>query len=164
MTVENYEGWRPETPGLLGTVREALDARDVSYDVDEDPARATFRLRGRHTLYELAISVDEAQQVIVCSAAVANRVPEARRIAVCELITRINYALSIGNFEMDMRDGELLFRSGMDVEGGELTAPMVDSLVAVCFSTWERHFPVMMRVIHGGVAPEAALAEMDEGV
>ena len=38
------------------------------------------------------------------------RVPEEYRAAVCEFITRANYDLKYGNFEMDFNDGELRYK------------------------------------------------------
>ena len=38
------------------------------------------------------------------------RVSEERRAAVCEFITRANFGLKYGNFEMDFNDGELRYK------------------------------------------------------
>jgi hypothetical protein len=152
---------------LLSVVRAALAAREVEHAVteagDDSPAAVTFPLRGDHTVYEFLVSIDEPIDLVVCCARIASRVPEARRPAVCELLTRINYALRIGSFEMDLRDGELIFRTAIDVEGGTLTPKMADSLVAISISTFEHWFPTIMRVVYGGASPEAAMTEPGEG-
>jgi hypothetical protein len=41
-------------------------------------------------------------------------VPEDKRPAVCEFITRANYGLPAGNFEMDWSDGELRYKVFLD--------------------------------------------------
>ena len=41
-------------------------------------------------------------------------VPEEKRSAVAEFITRANYGLPGGNFEMDWRDGELRYKVFLD--------------------------------------------------
>lgn len=152
-----------ERTPLLTVVREALAGREVEHTVDEGedgaPASISFSLRGEHTAYDFLATVDEALDLVVCCARIPSRVPDTRRGAVCELLTRINYALRIGNFEMDLRDGELLFRTAIDVEGGTLTTAMVDSLVGTGFFTADRYFPAIMRVVYGGASPEEALAE-----
>jgi hypothetical protein len=51
------------------------------------------------------------------------KAPEAARMAVAEFITRANYGLRIGNFEMDFSDGEVRYKSSIDFEGDVLTAP-----------------------------------------
>lgn len=152
----------PHEPRLLPVVRRALAARDVEHEVEADPLYVSFRLAGEHAEYDFLIAVDEASEMVVCYARAARHVPAARRAAVCELLTRINYDLALGCFEMDLGDGELLFRTGVDAEGGALSAGMVDSLVSVAFYTFDRFHPTIMRVAYGGASPEEALAEMGE--
>lgn len=88
----------------------------------------TFPLRGEHTDYEFFVAIHQPIDLVVCCARIASRVPEARRGAVCELLTRINYALRIGNFEMGLRDGHHLVRHGRS--GDDALAQ-----VASCFAT-----------------------------
>ena len=44
-------------------------------------------------------------------------VPAERRPAVAELLTRINVGLVCGNLEMDWQDGEVRFRTGIELTG-----------------------------------------------
>lgn len=148
-------------PRLLAIARDALAARDIPYDIEGEHRYVTFRLGGEHTAYDMLISVNEPTEILVCYARVVNRVPVGRRAAACELLTRINYELGLGGFDMDMSDGELRFRTGIDVEGGALSTRMVDSLVGVCYSTFERYYPVIMRVVYGDEAPQAALRDFE---
>ena len=41
----------------------------------------------------------------------AAKAPEARRAAVAEFITRVNYGMVLGNFEMDYSDGEIRYKT-----------------------------------------------------
>ncbi len=63
-----------------------------------------------------AVTFEETEQVAIYSAIPIN-VPEERRLAAAELITRANYGLRLGNFELDFSDGELRFKTSIDVEG-----------------------------------------------
>jgi len=49
--------------------------------------------------------------------------PEDRRIAVAELLTRANYGMLIGNFELDLDDGEIRYKTSIDMEGVVPTSP-----------------------------------------
>ena len=46
--------------------------------------------------------------------------PEEMRVPMAEFLTRANYGLRIGNFEMDFEDGEVRYKSSVDFEGIEL--------------------------------------------
>lgn len=52
-------------------------------------------------------------------------VPEDRRLALAEFLTRANYGLFIGNFEMDWQDGEVRYKTSIDVAGDRLSTALV---------------------------------------
>jgi hypothetical protein len=57
------------------------------------------------------------------------KAPENKRLEAMEFITRANYGAIIGNFEMDISDGEITYKTSLDVEGAELTETLILSLV-----------------------------------
>ena len=89
------------------------------------------------------------------------RVPEAQRPMIAELLARINYGLNIGNFELDMNDGEIRYKTSIDVEGGELTSRMAETVIAINISTTDRYFPSFTDVMYAGVAPVEAVARIE---
>src|SRR5262249_17088927 len=92
-----------------------------------------------------------------------SNVPEEKRVEVAEFITRANYGLVIGNFEMDYADGEVRYKTSVDVEGGELTAKMVENVIRANVMTMDRYFPGLMGVLYGDRDPAEAIAETEEG-
>jgi len=46
----------------------------------------------------------------------------SKRGAVAEFINRANYGIIIGNFEMDFADGEIRYKTSIDVQGDKLTS------------------------------------------
>ena len=90
--------------------------------------RAT-RMQGRHCLYEVVFHPAEPH-LLLAYALVPLRVPEASRPAIAEAITRANYGLLLGNFEMDFGDGELRFKVTLDLAGVALTTPMIADVLA----------------------------------
>jgi hypothetical protein len=81
-----------------------------------------------------------------------------KRPAAAELFTRINYGLTIGTFEMDFSDGEIRYRTGIDVTGGELAPEMVMSLIAATVGTVDRYHPAIMSFLWNDMTPEDAVA------
>lgn len=90
------------------------------------------------------------------------RVPEELRAAVGEFLTRANYGLRIGNFEMDYSDGEVRYKSSIDFEGITLETALVRNVIYPAVQTMDRYLPGMMGVIYGGKTPENAIAEIEE--
>ncbi len=103
---------------------------------------------------------DEQEQFIFYSI-METKVPEDKRQAIAEFITRANYGMVIGNFEMDFSDGEVRYKTSIDVEGGELTTTMFKNLVYPNVRMMDRYLPGIMRVIYGGATPEEAIQEIE---
>ena len=103
---------------------------------------------------------EKARQVIAYSRAPFS-VPEDKRSAMAELLTRANYGLLIGNFEMDFADGELRYKTGIDVEGTTLDLALVRHLIYPNVLTMDRYLPAIVSLIYGGSTPEEAIARVE---
>jgi hypothetical protein len=57
--------------------------------------------------------------------------------------------MRIGNFELDFDDGEIRYKTSIDVEGGELSSKMIDNLLRANLSTINRYFAGLMELIYG---------------
>ena len=77
-------------------------------------------------------------------------VPEDRRLAMMELLTRANYGLVIGNFEMDPDDGELRFKTSIDFGSDRLSGALLARLVQHNLDAFEQYLPAVEAVIDGG--------------
>jgi hypothetical protein len=89
-------------------------------------------------------------------------VPEARRPAVAEFITRINFGLVSGNFEMDWADGEVRFKTGMELTGVTPTTELVAALVQPNLSAVLRYLPGLLMVIRNEADLITAREECEE--
>jgi hypothetical protein len=89
------------------------------------------------------------------------KAPEAARPAVAEFITRANYGMRIGNFEMDFSDGEVRYKSSLDFEQEVLTPRLIKNAIYPVVQTIDRYLPGLMRVIYGDQPPAEAIAEIE---
>lgn len=89
------------------------------------------------------------------------KAPESARPAVAEFITRANYGLRIGNFEMDYRDGEVRYKSSLDFEGIALSPPLIKHAAYPAVQTMDRYLPGLMAVIYGDKPADQAIAEIE---
>lgn len=80
---------------------------------------------------------------------------------VAEFITRANYGMVIGNFEMDFRDGEVRYKTSVDVEGSELTYEICRQVVVTNVMLMDRYLPGIMAVITGALTPAQAIAQIE---
>lgn len=89
------------------------------------------------------------------------KVPEERRGQVAEYITRANYGLRIGNFEMDYSDGEIRYKSSLDFEGEHLSVNWLKHAIYPAVQTIDRYMPGIMGVIYGDKSPQDAIKEVE---
>lgn len=89
-------------------------------------------------------------------------VPEEKRPAMAELLTRANYGLFIGNFELDFSDGEVRYKTSVDVEGDSLSTALVRNLVYANVLTMDRYLPAVMSVIYSDTPPAQAIAQVED--
>ena len=82
-------------------------------------------------------------------------VPEEQYRPVAEYLTRTNYGLPLGNFEIDLNDGEFNFKNSVDVNQGALTAGMVQTLIVFSLECYARYLPGIQAVIDGQDAKSA---------
>lgn len=102
----------------------------------------------------------ELEQLYIYVLAEVN-VPEDTRLAVAEFMTRANYGMRIGNFELDFGDGEVRYKSSIDFEGQELTDTLIHNAIYPAVSTMDRYFPSMLKVAFGGASPADAVDEVE---
>jgi hypothetical protein len=117
--------------------------------------------RGEHGQWMCYSQAREEQQQFVFYSVCPAAVPDARRADMAEFITRANYGLILGNFEMDFGDGELRYKTSIDVEGDELTTPLIRSLVYANVAMMDQYLPGILAVLYGGAAPADAIAQVE---
>ncbi len=113
---------------------------------------------GKWLCYAQAREYEE--QVTFYSVLAANA-PQDKRHKVAEFITRVNYGMVIGNFEMDYEDGEIRYKTSLDVEGSTLGASMIRQLVYANLIITDRYLPGVMRVIYSDDSPTKVLDSIE---
>jgi hypothetical protein len=116
---------------------------------------------GEHGMYTCYAQAREEHQQVVFYSLYAVKAREEKRMAAMEYITRANYGLVVGNFEMDLSDGEVRYKTSLDVEGEELTSGLIRLLVASNLATSDHYLPGYMLVLYGNLSAEQAIAEIE---
>jgi hypothetical protein len=89
------------------------------------------------------------------------KAPQDKLYTVAEFITRANYGMVIGNFELDFADGEIRYKTSIDVEKEELTEGLIHHIVYANVFTMDKYFSGFMKVIYSGLLPEEAVTEVE---
>jgi hypothetical protein len=98
----------------------------------------------------------EQEQFVFYSVCPVNA-PENKRLAIAEFLTRANSGMIIGNFELDFADGEIRYKTSIDVKGDFLSFELIKQLVYVNVTMMDDYLPGIMSVIDGNVSPVEAI-------
>ena len=118
---------------------------------------------GQNTHLRCVGTAHEDIEVFNFYAVIPGNVPDSTRPQVAEFITRANFGMRLGAFEMDYEDGELRFLTGVDLEGAPdeaLQAAIRQCVVAAC-ATADRYYPGLMSVVYGGAGPREAIQQVE---
>jgi len=85
------------------------------------------------------------------------KVPKAKRRTLGEFISRANYGMMIGNFELDFTDGEIRYKTSIDVEGDRLSLALLKRLVYANVTMMDEYLPGIKLVLESGMSPEDAI-------
>jgi hypothetical protein len=126
---------------------------------------ATFRteFKGNRAQFHCFIQERAEEEQFLFYSVFPDQIPAEKRLIAAEFITRANWGLAVGNFEMDFSDGELRFKTSADLEDVEITDRLVRNLIYANVLTLERYIPGLMRMMDGGISPAEAIREIEGG-
>lgn len=150
---------------IFNAVVDFLTDDGWKYTILEDDSELlalTLSFKGHHGSWQCFTIVDEGKHWLRFYSILPVHVPEEKRLAMAEFITRANYGLMLGNYEMDMNDGEVRFKTSVDAEGGTLGPRMIDNMLRSNLITMDRYFTGLMAVIYGDRPPAEVFEEISE--
>lgn len=145
---------------MLDAIQTFFDGRGWQYEAGPQGRYVRLGFTGDSGELQAFAQPREPEQQIVFYALCPLRVPPPRRPAVAELITRINWGMVQGNFEMDYADGEVRCKATIDLEGTEPTPALLKPIVIVPLAMMDRYLAALVAVI-GGAEPVEALAAVE---
>ena len=87
--------------------------------------------------------------------------PPAKKDEVAAFITRANFGMIIGNFELDYEDGEVRYKTSVDLEDVSELRILLRNMIYSNVLTMDKYLPGLMRVIFGGLSAVEAIKEIE---
>ncbi len=147
--------------GIFATLIDYMESEQWKYEILEGDTMLRFHVKTSAGIMICYADVNEAHDWLCFYSILPVNVTPDRRAAMAEFLSRANHGLRIGNFEMDFDEGEVRFKTSIDIEGGELTETMIDNLLRANLSTMNMYFHGLMKTIFSEKSPSEIIASIE---
>jgi hypothetical protein len=117
--------------------------------------------RGANGDQRVLAQVNVEREVLLVYAYAMVNVPEHRRSAMAEFVTRANYGMLLGNFELDLRDGEIRYKCSLGFRDVPLTHPMIAQCLYPAVQVMDQYLPGVLGVGFGDKDPDQVVTEIE---
>ena len=138
-----------------------MEENNLKFQRHDEAERLMLGIGGRNGRWQIVVQVNQAREQVTVLSMLESHCPPERLPAMCEFLTRANWGLILGNYEMDLQDGEIRYKTSVDMEGQVLPQSMIRPLMAANISTVDRYFPGLMRVMFGDGDARMAVRECE---
>jgi hypothetical protein len=147
---------------LASIVTEFFKQDEWPFVTMEEGTAYKVDFRGDNGQWVCYAQIWEEQRRVAFYSICPLKVPSTKLLTVAEFVTRANYGLIVGNFELDFNDGEVRYKTSIDIEGSELTPVTFQQIVYANVLTMDHYLPSLMSVIYSEVAPSEAIAQSEQ--
>ncbi len=129
-----------------------LAEEELEYHLDESDAdRILVVFQTKHlSNVSLDITILNSRTVLFLSRMPIN-IPPEHRMTVCEFITRVNYGVVLGGFELDLDEGDLNYKIvGAVSRENEMDQEAFCRLLYLGNSMLDKYAPGVLSILYGG--------------
>ena len=146
---------------LAAQVEAYLESRNWQFDFDPEKGLFRFRMRLPNRMSNCSMAIIAGEDTIRTYATAPVTASMDARPAAANYITRVNFGLNLGNFEMDWRDGELRYKCAHFCGGGVPAPDALERVVDIPFLMWRRYGDGLLNVLFAGADPAQEIAKID---
>ena len=113
---------------------------------------------GQWTDYQVSLNWRNDLETLHIASAFDAKIPDMRLPEVYRLIAQINEQLWLGHFDVWTREGLIMFRQGLMLNGALATPHQCEALLRAAFEACERYYQAFQFVVWAGKDSKEALA------
>lgn len=148
---------------LYKLVVDTLRDSEMDFEAADEHETVRIPIEGDTGRWRCFVRILPSKKLAMYSVA-DSHIPEARRPAMADFITRANFGIVVGNFEMDFSDGELRFKTSLDSGGEVVPADLLRRMLDSNLTHMNRYLPGIMGVAFGDLAPAEAIRRCEATV
>ncbi|MGB4860959.1 MAG: YbjN domain-containing protein [Tepidiformaceae bacterium] len=146
---------------MLAIAAAGLDERELDWQETSDDEVIRADIAGENGVWACFVVTRQKDSRCTVYSQAPWETPPDQRMEMAELIARINFGLPLGNFEMDFGDGEVRFKTSIDVSGAHLSPELFDNLFEPNIATMNMYLPALEAVRDGRMTPREAVEQVE---
>ncbi|MBW4659722.1 MAG: YbjN domain-containing protein [Drouetiella hepatica Uher 2000/2452] len=158
---DSEEDTDDDDESILETVIDFFTEDDWTFTKLQGQSTLQVACQGENGRWNCYAQAREDQEQFVFYSIYPDIAPEDKRLTMAEFLTRANYGLIIGNFEMDFDDGEIRYKTSIDVEGDLLTTDLIKQLVYANIMMMDHYLPGIQAVMDSRLSAAEAISQIE---
>ena len=146
---------------MFQQIVEFFKQQEWQFTTIEDKTIALLGISGKKGKFQCVADVREDEKKFIFLSICGANVPENKRIQVNELLTRLNFGIFLGNFEMDFEDGEIRFKTSIYFGNSILSSEIIENLILSNISTMDSSLEGIMSMIYGNYSAMEAYQNVE---
>ena len=119
----------------------------INYEVQDKTTAFDFQINSTVGKWNCLLSLQSAAGIGFYSTLLAP-VPRQKHPQMALFLMYLNNQQLFGNFELDLKTGDVRFKTYLDLEAQDFAEHLLDRTMLRNVTTMERYFPQIMQIIH----------------
>lgn len=141
-------------------VIQHLEEHDVKYMANSEDHSVYMDLYGTVGAYQVVVRVNGDARVLLVYGRLPVRIPPGARSAIAETITRANFDLVNGRFDMDYESGDLQFQVTQILSDDSLEDDIIERMIRTTIEMLDTYMPAVLSVVYGNERPQDAIGHI----
>ncbi len=141
---------------IIEEMERYLEGQECAFQVNDEGTWVSFGFDAVNVRWRSVAGEDDHGRFVSLSF-LPLVVPAGRRMAVAELITRINFGLGLGHFILDFEDGDLRFMVAVPLGGVGPSQQVIAEVMGAHQALVDTFLPAIGQVLFSSTPPRLAL-------
>lgn len=147
---------------LAQQVEAYLNSQNWKYDFNEEEGIFRFGMNLDCRMHSCRLVIVMAEELFTAYAISPISADADCMLAAINYLTRANFGLKLGNFELDQRDGEIRYKSCIYCGDDVPSLKIVERVVDVAFQMMQTYGDGLLNVIFAGADPAQEIAKIED--
>jgi len=147
---------------LAQRMDEYLKSQNWNYDFNEEDGLFRFGMSLENKMNNCRMVVMIGEDLFTSYAISPVSADTDTMAQVANYLTRANYGLKIGNFELDYRDGEIRYKATLFCADTIPSLEIVERVTDMPFRMMEHYGGGLLNVLFGNADPASEIAKIDD--